>query len=99
MAESEVLSLVAEDRPIPDILAGLHYALARRVVNMLNGEVQEQVTFCGGVARNTGMQSALQDTLGRDVLVPADPIIVSALGAALSSACLNSRPASIRARA
>jgi predicted CoA-substrate-specific enzyme activase len=84
MAESEVLSLVAEDRPIPDILAGLHFALARRVVNMLSGEVREQVAFCGGVARNTGMQAALQDTLGHDLHVPEDPMMISALGAALA---------------
>jgi predicted CoA-substrate-specific enzyme activase len=86
MAESEVLSLVAEDRPVADIIAGIHYALARRVVNLAAGTgIVEPLAFCGGVACNQGMRLALEDTLGRSVLVPADPITVSALGAALTA--------------
>jgi activator of 2-hydroxyglutaryl-CoA dehydratase len=86
MAESEILSLVAEDRPVADIISGIHYALARRVVNMGSSlGLAEPVAFCGGVARNPGMRQALEDTLGLPVLVPPDPIIVSALGAALSA--------------
>lgn len=85
MAESEILSLVAEDRPVPDIIAGVHYALARRVVNLAAGYgIEEEVAFCGGVARNTGMQAALQDVVGLALRVPEEPIIVSALGAALN---------------
>ena len=84
MAESEILSLVADDRPVPDIIAGTHYALARRVVNMATGgAIREPVVFCGGVARNPGMRVALADTLGLPVLVPDEPIIAAALGAAL----------------
>jgi predicted CoA-substrate-specific enzyme activase len=87
MAESEILSLVADDRPVPDIIAGIHYALARRVVNLAAGLGcrLEPVAFCGGVARNQGMQLALQETLGLPVQVPEDPMIVSALGAALTA--------------
>jgi len=86
MAESEILSLAAEDRPVADIISGVHYALARRVVNMGAGSgFLEPVAFCGGVARNTGMRQALEDTLGLPILVPGDPMIVSALGAALGS--------------
>jgi predicted CoA-substrate-specific enzyme activase len=84
MAESEILSLVADEHPIPDIIAGTHYALARRVVNLASGgTISEPVAFCGGVARNLGMRVALSDTLGLQVLVPEEPIIVAALGAAL----------------
>lgn len=84
MVESEILSLVADDQPVADIVAGTHYALARRVVNMAaGGAVVEPVVFCGGVARNEGMRVALSDTLGMPVLVPEEPIIVAALGAAL----------------
>jgi (R)-2-hydroxyacyl-CoA dehydratese activating ATPase len=89
MAESEVLSLVAEDRPVPDIIAGIHYALARRVVNLAAGTgIVEPVAFTGGVARNQGMCAALEDTLGVKVQIPDDPIIVSALGAALTATSL-----------
>ena len=85
MAESEILSLVADEHPVPDIIAGTHYALARRVVNLASGgTISEPVVFCGGVARNEGMRVALADTLGVPVLVPEEPIIVAALGAALA---------------
>jgi predicted CoA-substrate-specific enzyme activase len=84
MAESEILSLVADEQPVPDIIAGTHYALARRVVNLAaGGTITEPIVFCGGVARNQGMRVALSDTLGLPVLVPEEPIIVAALGAAL----------------
>jgi predicted CoA-substrate-specific enzyme activase len=87
MAESEILSLVADEHPVPDIIAGTHYALARRVVNLASGgTILEPVVFCGGVARNEGMRVALSDTLGVQVLVPDEPIIVAALGAALRAA-------------
>lgn len=85
MVESEILSLVADDVPVADIVAGTHYALARRVVNMAaGGTIAEPVVFCGGVARNEGMRVALADTLGMPVQVPEEPIIVAALGAALT---------------
>jgi predicted CoA-substrate-specific enzyme activase len=87
MAESEILSMAAEDKPIADIIAGIHYALARRVVNLASGlGILEPVAFCGGVARNPGLRAALEDTLGTSVLVPAEPIVVTALGAALTDA-------------
>jgi activator of 2-hydroxyglutaryl-CoA dehydratase len=93
MAESEILSLVADEHPVPDIIAGIHYALARRVVNLAASAASvslthmvEPVVFCGGVARNQGMRVALQDTLGLSVQVPDEPITVAALGAALFAA-------------
>ena len=85
MAESEILSLVAEDRPVPDIIAGIHYALARRVVNLAASTGTTQpVAFCGGVAHNRGVCAALEDILGVALQVPTEPITVSALGAALT---------------
>jgi activator of 2-hydroxyglutaryl-CoA dehydratase len=41
------------------------------------------VAFAGGVAKNVGVVRALQEVLGEDLIVPEEPQIVGALGAAL----------------
>ncbi len=86
MAESEILSLLAADTPVPDIIAGLHQALARRIANMAARlKIQPQVVFTGGVAQNPGMKLALEQALGLPVTVPEKPLLAAALGAALAS--------------
>jgi len=91
MAESEILSLVAADTPVADIIAGLHEALARRVVNLAARlAVRPEIVFTGGVAQNTGMVQALAQAFGEPVVVAREPLLAAALGAALS-AC-SSRP-------
>jgi predicted CoA-substrate-specific enzyme activase len=83
-AESEMVALRAEGKSREDILAGIHSAMAHRVAIMGSGiGFRDQVVFTGGVARNAGMKKALQDRIGREVLVPENPQIVGALGAAL----------------
>ena len=87
MAESEILSLLAADTPVADVIAGLHEALARRVANMAARlRVEPEVVFTGGVAQNPGMTAALEKTLGVTVTVARKPLFAAALGAALSSA-------------
>jgi len=86
MAESEILSLLAAEVPVADIIAGLHQALARRVANMAARlRVGPEVVFTGGVAQNAGMRSALEQALGLPVIVPEKPLLAAALGAALAS--------------
>ena len=83
-AETELISLRAEMTPREDIIAGLHRAVARRVVLM--GQVvgyREQVAFTGGVAMNQGIRFFLEETLKMPVIVPKQPQIIGALGAAL----------------
>jgi predicted CoA-substrate-specific enzyme activase len=83
-AESEMVALRADGKSREDILAGIHYAMAHRVAIMGNAMgFRDQVVFTGGVARNVGMKKALQDRIGNEVLVPENPQIVGALGAAL----------------
>ncbi|MFO7651880.1 MAG: acyl-CoA dehydratase activase [bacterium] len=87
MAESEILSLLAADTPVEDVIAGLHEALARRVANMAARlKVQAEVVFTGGVAQDAGMQAALERTLGLPVRLAQKPLLAAALGAALVSA-------------
>jgi predicted CoA-substrate-specific enzyme activase len=87
MAESEILSLLAADTPVEDIIAGLHEALARRVANMAARlKVGGQVVFTGGVAQDEGMRAALENVLGLPVACARKPLLAAATGAALASA-------------
>jgi predicted CoA-substrate-specific enzyme activase len=85
-AESEVISLVHRDPPVPiaDILAGIHESMAGRLFGMVQRVgMQFDVLMSGGVSRNIGIIRAMEARLGKRVLVPEDPRIVGALGAAL----------------
>jgi len=83
-AESEVVSLIAQGIPVEDIVAGLHRAIARRVGAMAKRVgVTPPVAFAGGVAKNKGVVKALEEELGVELIVPQEPQIVGALGAAL----------------
>lgn len=83
-AESEVISLLAQGTPKECIVAGIHQSIARRVRSMLKTEdLGETVIFTGGVAKNTGVKLALEKELGAKVIVPEEPQITGALGAAI----------------
>jgi activator of 2-hydroxyglutaryl-CoA dehydratase len=83
-AESEVITLVAGGVERADIVAGLHKAIARRTGAMEKRiGVTPAIAFAGGVAKNTGVKSALEQFLGVTLVVPPEPQIVGALGAAL----------------
>ena len=83
-AESEVIGLLAEGRSVAEIAAGLCESVARRVLQLANRlHVREPVVFCGGVAYNRGVLAALRRVMGMEVVVPEQPQLVGALGAAL----------------
>jgi len=83
-AESEMVSLRAEGKRGENILAGIHKAMAHRIAIMGKSVgFRKEVVFTGGVARNVGMKKALEDEIGLEILVPQEPQIVGALGAAL----------------
>jgi len=83
-AESEVITLVAEGVERRDIVAGLHRAIARRVGAMVKRVgLVPPIAFAGGVAKNPGVVRALEQELGERLIVPDEPQIVGALGAAL----------------
>ena len=83
-AESEVVSLIASGEPVENIIAGLHRSVANRVNGMVRRVgLEEAVTMTGGVAKNKGVIKALEDVLGVHILVPKEPQINGALGAAL----------------
>ncbi len=83
-AESEVVTLVAEGATREEIVAGICRSIARRVAAMAaRVGVEPPVMFAGGVARNCGVVRALEEALGHPLIVPEEPQIVGALGAAL----------------
>ncbi len=83
-AESEVTSLLAKGENRRDIALGLHRSVVQRAVGMLKRvTITEPLVFAGGVARNRCMVQILQEATGQEALVPEDPQMVGALGAAL----------------
>jgi (R)-2-hydroxyacyl-CoA dehydratese activating ATPase len=83
-AESEVVSLIAENQPKEVIIRGLHDSIADRILGMVQRVgIEETVTLTGGVAKNEGVVRALEERLKVKLFVPPDPQIIGALGAAL----------------
>ena len=83
-AESEVLSWLGKGKKIEDILLGVHQSIAARAAGLLRRVgVEEQVTFTGGVAKNTAMIHTLNERLGLQMNVSEESHYMGALGAAL----------------
>jgi predicted CoA-substrate-specific enzyme activase len=83
-AESEVISLIASGTPPEDIARGIHLAIADRIAALAErvGMIAPAV-MTGGVAKNPGARKALEGKFGFPLLVPEDPQLAGALGAAL----------------
>ena len=83
-AEQEITTRLAEGATIEDVLAGVHQAMASRVVAMASRlGIEKDVVVTGGGAQNAGLVKALEDCLGFKALVPPEPLLTGALGAAL----------------
>ena len=83
-AQQEVASRLAEGVPIPDLIAGVHKSLADRVARMVKRiKLQKEVILTGGGGKNKGLVHALSLQLDCEILVPPEPLITGALGAAL----------------
>jgi len=84
-AETEIISLINAGKELPEIVSGLHKSLAHRVAALARGiELDSEITMTGGVAKNTGMFTALEEALGVKLRkMTTDPQILGALGAAL----------------
>jgi len=83
-AQQEVISRISEGIPLEDIVAGLHNAIASRVVRMVRMlKIEPDVVFTGGVAKNVGVVKAMKENLECEVFVPENPLLSGAIGAAL----------------
>jgi predicted CoA-substrate-specific enzyme activase len=83
-AESEVVMLRAQRKPVEDLVAGIHQAVAKRIAQLAGGmEWRDVIVFTGGVAKNRGMIRALEEIIGKKLTIPPEPQITGAIGAAL----------------
>jgi predicted CoA-substrate-specific enzyme activase len=82
-AESEVVSLIGDGIPEARIAWGVCRSVADRSASLAERVgVTDPVVMTGGVAHNVGVVAALEKRLGRKLVIPTDPQIVGALGAA-----------------
>ncbi len=82
--QQEVAIHISRGVPIEDIVAGLHDVIAGKVARMARRfKLEPDVVFTGGVAKNAGVVKALEENLGCKILVPKEPLLSGALGAAL----------------
>jgi predicted CoA-substrate-specific enzyme activase len=85
-AVAEIISLVHQVPPIPvpNILAGIHEAMANGLFGISQRVgMRSDAMMCGGVARNIDIVRRMEAKLGSPLLIPEDPQILGALGAAL----------------
>ncbi len=83
-AESEVITLVGENKPMDEIAAGIQMAVAKRCFVMAKkaGAV-DSITLTGGCAKNDGLKNAIEHVLKLKVInLKTDPQLMGALGAA-----------------
>ena len=83
-AAQEVVAKLSAGVPLPDIIAGLHEAIATRIYGMVRRlKIEREVALTGGGAKNIGLVKALEAKLGLRALVPPEPLLTGAIGAAL----------------
>ena len=83
-AESEVISLVGEGKPMEEIAAGIQLSVAKRCFVMAKkAGAADSVTLTGGCAKNEGLKKAIEQVLKINVVdLTTDPQLMGALGAA-----------------
>jgi predicted CoA-substrate-specific enzyme activase len=83
-AESEVVSLLARGESAADIALALHEAISQRTKGLMaKVGIEQPVVITGGVAKNIGIIKSLEEILKIKLLIPSEPQIIGALGAAL----------------
>ena len=83
-AESEVITLVGEGKPMDEIAAGIQMAVAKRCFVMSKkAGATDAITLTGGCAKNAGLKQAIEHVLKLKVIdLKTDPQLMGALGAA-----------------
>jgi len=82
--ESEAISRVSEGFSKEDILAGVHRALANKISTLVSRVgLKEPCSISGGGGLDVGLIKSLEGELETQLLVPALPQFITALGAAV----------------
>ncbi|NOQ95283.1 MAG: 2-hydroxyglutaryl-CoA dehydratase [Desulfobacterales bacterium] len=83
-AETEAVSRVAEGVAKEDLLAGIHRALAAQLHSLAERVgIERDFAVVGGGARDIGLLKAVEEITGFDIVVPPEPHLTAALGAAV----------------
>ena len=83
-AESEVISLIANNKEKADIADGVCHAIANKAFGLLRRVGMEpDFMMTGGVAKNPGVVRAVEEKIGAKLYICEEPEIVGATGAAL----------------
>ncbi|MFQ5554787.1 MAG: acyl-CoA dehydratase activase [Acidimicrobiia bacterium] len=83
-AESEILGWLAKGRRLEDVVMGVHQAIASRSVALLRrAGIESEITFTGGVTRNTAMVELVSELVGEQVNTSEESHHCGAIGAAL----------------
>jgi len=83
-AESEVISLIANNKEKADIADGICHAIAAKALSLLKRVgLEEEFMMTGGVAKNPGVVHAVEEKLQAKLYICPEPEIVGAAGAAL----------------
>lgn len=83
-AESEIIGLLGNEHSVEDIVCGVHYSIAKRIVKLVKRVgVKEGIYFDGGPALNDGLVNAIENELGKQIIIPKYPQITTSYGAAI----------------
>jgi predicted CoA-substrate-specific enzyme activase len=83
-AESEIVGMIADNADPADIARAVNISIAKRIMTQLSALQHEApIVFTGGVAQNSDLALCLSRLLGTTLVVPHDPEITGALGAAI----------------
>ena len=83
-ARDEITARISEGKAIHDVIAGVHDAIAGRVVNMVARiKIEPEVVFTAGLSTNIGVVQAMEERIGFKVSIPPNPFTTVALGAAI----------------
>jgi len=85
--ESEAITRISEGIPKEDIAAGVNKALAGKISSLAKKlKLEEPCAICGGGALSNALVKIVESELNTTLLVPQDPQLITALGAALIAA-------------
>ena len=83
-AESEIVSLLAQNVPTGEVAAGILKSIANKSTSMLSrGEIVDKVAFTGGLAKSSELVRMVSEIIGKDIFLAEDTQIIGALGAAV----------------
>jgi predicted CoA-substrate-specific enzyme activase len=85
--ESELIQASSRSQPLPDLVAGLAYSIARNYLEKVveRRPVGNKIVFQGGVASNDAVVKAFSELLGKEIKVHPYNRISGAIGAAMEA--------------